>query len=403
MSKDYNQLLDDLIWKEDFKVLRAMRLIRKGADPNYPIDENGRTIFMNAVDACEYQLVRFFLKRGAKIEITDDGGNNAFVYATLYSHLDMIKFLMKYGIDLEAENDAGDTVLMSVLNTEHTYRDLKIDNIRFIIQKGANVNHKNKRGMTPLEYAVRSIQKSAFAAVKLLLENGADISKCKYNLIQLIHKEANEPEKIREILKEYKVKAESFFIQYKLKLKCTECGTSNPINAPAQQLTCMHCHSSIDITDEIWQDIFEKNNGVMSCTDYEIDIKKRREAPICPNQKCKKEIQQSDIPVDKDNPIICKSCKEEISNYRAPDWLKKFTEYSSTPAQIIGTQEFTPQTLSAVATKCISCSASMKIQEETPRLCICEYCKTQQYLPDDIWLKFHPVKRRELWYIYFSN
>ncbi len=401
MSKDYNQLLDDLMWKEDFKVIRARRLIKKGADPNYPIDENGRTIFMNAVDACEYQLVKFFLKRGAKIDITDNNGNNAFVYATLFSHSDMVKFLMKYGIDMEAENDSGDTVLMSALNTNYT--DLNINNIRLIIEKGANVNHKNKRGMTPLEYAVRSKQKSAFTAVKLLLENGADISKCKYNLIQLIHKEANEPEKIREILKEYKVKAESFFIQYKLKVKCMECGTSNPINAPVQQLTCFHCQTNIKITDEIWQDIFEKNNGVMSCTDYEIDIKKSRKATICPNQKCKKEILLSDISVDKDDAIICKSCKEEISNYRAPDWLKKFSEYSATPALIIGAQELIPQTLSAVATKCISCGASMKIQKETPRLCHCEHCQTQQYLPDDIWLKLHPVNKRELWYILFKE
>jgi hypothetical protein len=44
MSKDYNQMLDDLLWKEDFKVVRAKRLIKKGADPNFPIEEDGKTI-----------------------------------------------------------------------------------------------------------------------------------------------------------------------------------------------------------------------------------------------------------------------------------------------------------------------------------------------------------------------
>ncbi len=370
MAKDYDQQLYDELTKVDFNYSKVKKLIKKGGSLNFTIDEEGTTLLMQAIEDRPSGMFELYLKKGKNLNVN-------------------------------AANNEGNTALMLEIDTD--YSDISIEIVRLLIDSGADVNHKNNFGMTPLEYAVRTDRENSLETIKILLKNGADISKCKYNLLQLIHKEAEESEKIRAFLTENGVKAEPFFIQYKLKLKCMECGKFIPLNEPVQEMQCNYCHSNIKVDDEIWQDIFDKNNVVTSCLDYEIDIEKRKTKPVCPNNKCKQEIQIDDIPIDSDKTIICKSCKKEIHNYPAPEWLKKYSEHGTLPVLIIGVEPKKETGFKTVVTKCISCGASMKISLETPQICNCEHCNSSQYLPDEVWKKLHPVSRRKEWYIYYSN
>ena len=33
------------------------------------------------------------------------------------------------------------------------------------------------------------------------------------------------------------------------------------------------------------------------------------------------------------------------------------------------------------------------------RIVICEYCETNVYLPDDLWLRLHPAKKKNRWFV----
>lgn len=52
---------------------------------------------------------------------------------------------------------------------------------------------------------------------------------------------------------------------------------------------------------------------------------------------------------------------------------------------------------------CPKCSASLDITADSQRTVACKYCETDIYLPDDLWLRLHPVKKAERWYIEYSG
>jgi len=369
MAKDYDQQLYDELTKEDFNYSKVKKLIKKGGNLNFSIDKEGRTVLMQAIEDRSTDMIELYLKKGKNVNVN-------------------------------AVDNNGNTALMHEINTD--YSDIKIEYVRLLIDSGADVNHKNNFGMTPLEYAVRTDRKNSLETIKILLENGADISKCKYNLLQLLHNEAENYEEIRALLIEIGVKAEPFFIQYKLKAKCMECGKFIPINYPAQKIQCDYCQSDIDLNEDLWKTIFEYDSGLITSLNYEIDIDKRKTKPICTNHKCKEEIDIEDISIGNNKGILCQKCGKETQNYPAPEWFKNYTEHDTRPAQIIGADQPSKQEFKTVITKCISCGASLSVSPENPRITNCEHCDTSQYLPDEIWLKLHPVKSRKTWYILFS-
>lgn len=47
---------------------------------------------------------------------------------------------------------------------------------------------------------------------------------------------------------------------------------------------------------------------------------------------------------------------------------------------------------------CLSCGGALTI-DGTARVVECKYCKSSSYIPDGLWLKFHPISRVERWYM----
>jgi len=54
-----------------------------------------------------------------------------------------------------------------------------------------------------------------------------------------------------------------------------------------------------------------------------------------------------------------------------------------------------------VAYSCPQCAGSLMI-DGTDRLVKCSYCETRVYLPDDLWLRLHPAKKKSRWFIGFE-
>ena len=85
--------------------------------------------------------------------------------------------------------------------------------------------------------------------------------------------------------------------------------------------------------------------------------------------------------------------------------MKKYTVLNNKPQQIFCEKKENNDKLAnikSINVNCVSCGASLSISEETPRVCSCEHCNTEQYLTDEIWEKLQLVKKRKAWYIYFA-
>ena len=100
------------------------------------------------------------------------------------NHQKSIKFLVKEkGIPVDITDKYGNTPLMyAIYYWEKRWDNPKLDtipNINTLIELGANVNHKNSNGDTPLMLAISQKHPKL---VKLLIEKGASIDSSAFNL-----------------------------------------------------------------------------------------------------------------------------------------------------------------------------------------------------------------------------
>lgn len=62
------------------------------------------------------------------------------------------------------------------------------------------------------------------------------------------------------------------------------------------------------------------------------------------------------------------------------------------------TRKQTAGHVAPVLFSCLSCGGSLSVDGAT-RILECPYCKSSSYIPDGLWLKFHPVSMVKRWYM----
>lgn len=88
--------------------------------------------------------------------------------ASEYGHIDIVKYLIEKGADVNAKEKYGSTVFI--------YSGDNLELIKYFIEvKGFDINSKNKYSMTALMNASYSYRDNV-EVVKYLIENGADIN-----------------------------------------------------------------------------------------------------------------------------------------------------------------------------------------------------------------------------------
>jgi ankyrin repeat protein len=167
-------------------------LLAKGANPNprltgpSPIEKvafdhgdrvlaAGATPFMAAVRSGALEAARLLLEHGADPKLSHDkGGPNALMLAaglrwnnnlrgTEAQALEAVKMLVGFGLDVNAATDTGDTAL-------HGAAFRGADSIvRYLAEKGAKLDVKNKDSKTPLDLALGGGDRPANASTAALL------------------------------------------------------------------------------------------------------------------------------------------------------------------------------------------------------------------------------------------
>jgi ankyrin repeat protein len=177
-------------------------LLAAGANPNarlkatvlkrvYDAGDNrlgeGATPLMRAARGGDGVVMRLLLAAKADPTLTQKSGNNPIILAagasagraatdeetrvTEAKALDAIKVAVDAAVDVNAVNAAGDTAMHLAASTNQGSPSI----IRFLAEKGANVNVKNKAGRTPLDAALRARDKNN-DTIALLKTLGAEAS-----------------------------------------------------------------------------------------------------------------------------------------------------------------------------------------------------------------------------------
>ena len=159
--------------------------ISQGADLNYSPIITNRTSLVLAVESGNVEVVEYLVDRGVAVNDTDKGaaladilnnGSTALCEACQQGHIEIVRSLIQNGARINAKVDqAGATAL---------HRGIAYPTIvRFLIEKGANLDAPDGKGRTPLHYAanaysfgIQGINISRFvASFKQLVDAGANM------------------------------------------------------------------------------------------------------------------------------------------------------------------------------------------------------------------------------------
>jgi len=135
-------------------------LIAKGADVN----AGPWTALHSAVQKGRRDIAELLIQKGADVNAKQKGGYAPLYYAISNKDLGMVNVLITKGADVNA---GPHPALHSAAQRGHS------DIAELLIQKGASVNAKDKRGYPPLYYA---ISKKHLDTAKLLIAHGADVN-----------------------------------------------------------------------------------------------------------------------------------------------------------------------------------------------------------------------------------
>jgi len=194
-----------------------------------------------------------------------------------------------------------------------------------------------------------------------------------------------------------------------ISIKCPHCDSPVHVDGPYTEILCGSCQSPIEFPPEIWKDMLEDVSSEVPAMKpkegsnstifghFNMSLMYGRRDPFC--KKCKR-----DFDIEKEyqgqDTLVCPDCGEKTPIFPAPDWLKEAIHGSTL---VLGAWPMSDSVeekgLSGpVAFACPKCAGSLMI-DGTDRLVKCGYCETNVYLPDDLWLRLHPAKKKGRWYI----
>ena len=87
------------------------------------------------------------------------------IWASKYGHTEIVKFLIEKGADIEDKNNNGYTPL--IWTSSYGYTEI----IKFLVEKGADIEAKNNNGDTPL---ICAFENRRIEIIKFLIEKGAN-------------------------------------------------------------------------------------------------------------------------------------------------------------------------------------------------------------------------------------
>ncbi len=117
-------------------------------------DAQGKTAFMKAAETCHTPTMDVLLRAGTGINATDKNGNTALLLTAEKGYKACIDWLLDRGANIDHANDKDETALMLAgkhdnnRDGQHRISNRKKDAVVALLHRGANMELKDKRGLT---------------------------------------------------------------------------------------------------------------------------------------------------------------------------------------------------------------------------------------------------------------
>lgn len=184
-GRDYRLFQNTPAWElakavEDENTEQIDKIVSKNPELiNYQESKYGNTLLMLTIMNQQLKPFKVLLKRGADVNIhnTFDGTSSLIkACSSKFYNITFVKMLIEYGADVndvetgERRKENG-TRLTPLIAASRTGR---LDLVRFLVSKGADVNYQNEFGQSALS---KSVMVDEYKVAYYLLQNGADYNR----------------------------------------------------------------------------------------------------------------------------------------------------------------------------------------------------------------------------------
>ncbi len=206
-----------------------------------------------------------------------------------------------------------------------------------------------------------------------------------------------------------------------LNTNCKACGNPLPINALAEHIECSICQKTADFPYDFWRTtiLADAINDAPDLADgqgkdqqnmageYTFHLIYGRQKPRC--AKCRTLMDNTKFEEYSRTGSAACSCGSSVSVRALPEELSKLfygVKYlvGEDAALLFSDKSAmqTPNDSKPVLFTCPACAGNLEV-DGTSRMIVCKYCSSEVYLPDNLWLKLHPVKTISRWYLAFEE
>jgi ankyrin repeat protein len=147
MSKIKSALMAAVAAKDILGLQEVLR--QPGVDVNEK-DRDGRTALILASMSGKLDFVDALLSKGAQVNLADTlGGHTALHFAVQSGQIEIVKRLISGGVEIDPVDNFGNTPLARAVFESRGKGEV----IHLLLAAGADRNHKNKSGVSPLDLA----------------------------------------------------------------------------------------------------------------------------------------------------------------------------------------------------------------------------------------------------------
>jgi len=166
-------VMRDIMFLREYRELERLRHAEREVDAIRELEGRGVNLdkkgFIDAINAGNVELVDLFVRANFNIHTEDDLGTPVVIIALKKGYTIIARLLINAGADINARDRIGMTpLLLTCGKLSSGYKELA----ELLIHKGANVNVRDLVGFTPL---ILSVTSGVSGVAELLIEKGADL------------------------------------------------------------------------------------------------------------------------------------------------------------------------------------------------------------------------------------
>jgi tankyrase len=171
-----NEVLNEIVLLREFHEFRTFREAERKEDAIQALERRGVALnksgFFQAIHAGDQEVTDLFVRANFNVNSADEQGTPALMVALKKGYTIVAKILVEGGADVNTRDRLGLTPLLIACG-KSTYGFKAVAEL--LVERGAAINVRDSLGYTPL---LLSLSGGTIGIAKLLIERGADVLAC---------------------------------------------------------------------------------------------------------------------------------------------------------------------------------------------------------------------------------